>query len=200
MKNHKLFKTHAISATFIVGVAINMLSCNMGQDDSKKLAEKQNKENLESRLEEKDAQFLVDLAEINMEEIQLGQLAQSKSTNKEVKDMGKMMEDEHTKALNELKEIASKKGIIIPASPTEEVKNSYEKLSKKDETQFNEDYCDKMVKGHKDAIDKVEKAATGSTDQEIKTWANSALSDLKKNLDHAMTCQGNVKSESSFAK
>lgn len=199
MKKLTFLKIQVSFVTLITAISLS-LSCTRQKDDSKDIAEESNKEKLESRAEEKDAQLLVDVAEINIEEIQLGQLAQSKSTKKEVKDLGKMMEDEHTKSLNELKELASKKGVTIPTTPTKEVKDAYDKLSNKKEGEFNEEYCEMMVKGHKDAIDKVEKAATESSDNDIKAWAAEALPTLKKHLDHAMTCQGNVQYESGIGK
>lgn len=200
MKHSEIFKSSIPFAIFLTVVALYLASCTTQTEDSKKIAENRNKEALETRAEEKDAQFLVEVAEINLEEIQLGQLAQSKSTKKEVKDLAKMMEDGHSKSLDQLKELASRKGIIIPTTSTKDVKEAYDKLSNKGEGDFNEDYCDMMVKGQKEAIDKVEKAATESADEEIKAWAANALPDLKKHLDHAMTCQGNIKSESGIGK
>lgn len=196
MKNSSFFKE--LTGIIALSAGLFLFSCQM--EDSKKTAEEKNKEVTDTRAENKDAQFLVDVAEINIEEIQLGQLAQSKSTKKEVKDLGKMMEDEHTKALNEIKELATKKGISIPTTATSDVQDAYNKLSDKKETEFNEEYCDMMVKGHKDAIDKVEKAATESKDEEIKAWAMETLPTLKKHLDHAMTCQGSIKYESGIGK
>jgi putative membrane protein len=200
MENSILLKKQVSATTIILAIALSAPSCMQQQEDTKETAEEINKETMDTRAENKDARFLVDVAEINIEEIQLGRLAQAKSTKKEVKDLGKMMEDEHTKSLNELKELASKKGISIPTAPTEEVKDEYEKLSNKKESEFNEEYCEKMVKGHKDAIDKVEKVATESNDNDIKAWAAETLPTLKKHLDHAMTCQGNIQNESRIGK
>ena len=45
------------------------------------------------------SKILVNAAEINLEEIQLGQLAQKYSLNADVKSLGKMMETEHAKKL-----------------------------------------------------------------------------------------------------
>lgn len=184
----------------LVMVAVSCTNTTETKEDTKETAQEINKENMQTSAEEKDAKFLVEVAEINLEEIQLGQLAQSKSSKKEVKDLGKMMEEEHTKSLNQLKEIASKKGVVIPTSATSDTEEKYNKLSNKKETEFNEEYCEMMVKGHKDAIDKVEKVATESTDEELKSWAAEALPNLKKHLDHAMTCQGNGKFESGLGK
>ena len=54
---------------------------------------------------------------------------------------------------------------------------------------FDKEYCDMMVKGHKDAIDKFEKAINDASDPDIKAWASSMLPALRIHLDHSLTCQ-----------
>lgn len=199
MKTFQFLEIKLAGAGLLLSCAVWISSCQQ-KTDTEKTAEKINREKFETRAEEKDAQLLVDLAVINMEEIQLGKLAQSKSTVKEVKDLGKMMEEEHMKSLNELKAIAGKKGVTIPTDPTAQMQEKFEKMGKKQESEFNEEFCDMMVKDHKDAIDKVEKAATESQDNDIKAWASETLPGLKKHLDHAMSCQGDRKMEGSLSK
>jgi putative membrane protein len=99
-----------------------------------------------------DAQFLSRAAEINLEEIHLGQLAQKKSTMVDVQELGKMMEKEHKKSLNELTTLANKKGIVLPKTLTAEANEKYKELSDKTDKKFNEEYCELMVKGHTQAI------------------------------------------------
>jgi len=99
------------------------------------------------------------------------------------------MENDHTKSLNELKVLASKKGITIPTSLTEDGKEEYNKLNDKKESDFNEDYCDIMEKDHKNAINKFERASKNAEDSEIKAWATATLPKLRAHLDHANVCQ-----------
>lgn len=172
---------------------------NRNEKDPKEVAENQNDEMLETRKAEKDAQFLVEAAEINLEEIQLGQLAQTKSTDAEVKKIGQMMVTDHTKALNEVKALAAKKGIQIPTTLTEDGQEAYKRLSDKKERYFNEDYCDVMVRGHKKAINKFEEAAKDATDSEIRTWASSMLPGLRTHLEHADICQSKDKDDKKVA-
>lgn len=205
MKTQENLKKVIVNVTVMLAVVLAIPSCdNAGRDgsnqqgtnandnarieDPKDRAEEQNDENMEGRKAEKDAQFLVEAAEINLEEIHLGQLAQTKSTDGQVKKLGKMMENDHTRSLNELKALASKKGIAIPTTLTEDGKDAYNKLNDRKEDKFNEDYCDMMVKGHKDAIDKFEKASENAEDADIKAWAISSLPKLRAHLDHLNTC------------
>jgi len=193
MKKNKNLKTVLFNAFIIIAVAFSAASCsNSKPEDPKDVAEDQNEEKFSGNKED-DAQFLVNAAEINLMEIQLGQLASSNAMMSEVKEMGKMMVTDHTKAMSELKELAAKKAITIPEALTEDGQKEYNKMTEKTGKDFDKDYCDKMVDGHKDAIDKFEKAANNATDAEIKQWASSTLPTLRTHLDHAIMCQESVK-------
>ncbi len=187
MKNTHLVRK-AIIKTVLMAIVFGTLSCNTDQttDDSKEIAEEHNEAKFKNT---KDAQFLVNAAEINMEETLLGQLAQQNSIMTDVKEFGKMMEKAHRKSLAQLSELASKKLITIPTSPTDKAKEDYKKLSEKSGINFDKDYCDRMVSAHKDAISKFEKASTESNDADIREWATTTLPDLRKHLDYALNCQ-----------
>jgi putative membrane protein len=163
------------------------------ESKTEEVAKDQNDAKFNDNDDEKNAKFLVKAAEINLEEIALGKLAQEKSTNADVKELGKMMEKAHTKAFEDLKGLASKKGISIPTENTEDIKNAWTKLNDKtDQKDFNKAYTDKMVSGHKDAVDLFEKQSTESSDADIRAWATSMLPELRKHLDHAVTVQNKV--------
>ena len=157
------------------------------------MAEEHNEAKFNDNKTENDAQFLVNAAEINLMEIQLGNLAAEKGTMTEIKDLGKMITDTHSKSLDELKGLAAKKSVTIPASLTDEGQNVYKKLNDESGKDFDKDFCDMMVSRHKEAIDKFEKAADKSSDTDIKNWANATLPALRKHLDMAITCQDNYK-------
>lgn len=195
MKKTKHWSKLLLDAGVVTAFIFATSSCNNSQkpEDSKEVAEEHNEAKMDNKSDEKDAQFLVEAAEINMNEIQLGQLAQQKSMMSDVKDLGKMMEDEHTKVMNELKDLAGKKSISIPTSLTDETQKDYNKLADKKAKDFDKDYCDAMVDGHKDAISKFEKASTDATDPDIKAWAAATLPALRTHLDHAITCQEKCK-------
>ena len=171
---------------FIVPFSVLVFSCDNNQKpaDTKDLAQEENKEKFETMDQERDAKFLVKVAEINLEEIELGKLAQESATQKEVKDLGKMMETAHQKAQGELSVLAGKKNISIPASTTDKGKEAYKKLTAKSGKDFDKEYSDMMVKGHKDAIDLFEKAKS-SNDPDISAFAMKMLPELNMHLEHS---------------
>jgi putative membrane protein len=195
MEHFKKFKHSAINTLFIYVMLLTLIitstpSCSDNKSEGTKGATENNNTN-DQDVEKKDKQFLVDAAEINLEEIKLGQLAQQNSTTPNVKELGKMMETEHIKCLNDLKVLAEKKSIIIPTSITEEGEEAYEKLIGISGAEFDKKYCAMMVDGHKNAISAFEKATTDSNDPDIRAWASETLPSLRKHLDHALNCQKN---------
>jgi putative membrane protein len=184
-------------ATLLV-LGLAFASCNSNnnnneqQKDTKEIAEEKNEAKFDNAKEE-DAKFLVTAAEINLEEIQLGDLAQKNSKNASVIALGKMMSTDHTKALNDLQALASKKQITIPASLTEDGQDAYKKLVDKKEDDFNKEYCDMMVKGHKKAIEKFETASKDAADPDIRAMATSMLPSLRMHLEHSQMCQDKLK-------
>ena len=176
------------SAMFALAVLF-MSACNNNKpEDTKEVAEEHNDAKFDNAKED-DAKFLVSAAEINLEEIQLGQLAQTRGTTTHVKELGKMMETEHTKALADLQNLAAKKQIIIPISLTENGMDANKKLLETKGSKFDKEYADMMVSGHKNAIDIFQKAADEALDPDIRNWATTMLPVLRIHLDHSNNCQ-----------
>src|SRR5580704_6327668 len=61
-----------------------------------------------------DSHFAKEAAQGGMAEVKLGQLAQEKGSSDSVKGFGKRMVDDHSKAGDKLKEVASRENITLP--------------------------------------------------------------------------------------
>ncbi|HTH55928.1 MAG TPA: DUF4142 domain-containing protein [Cyclobacteriaceae bacterium] len=178
-----------LQSAFIVMTLFLTSSCrNNKQEDTKEVAEDHNDAKFDKK-NERDAQFLVNAAEINLQEIRLGRLAEQNGKTQRVKDLAKMMVDAHTKSQEDLSALASKKTITLPTSATDNGNEAYKKLGDKSANDFDETYSDMMVRDHKDAINLFEKASTDCSDADIKGWATSSIPTLRRHLDHAMVCQ-----------
>lgn len=190
MKKISYFRKALLLVTFGSSVLL-IASCgyNQKRDDTRDVAEEQNKERFDDKRQRDDAQFLVNAAEINLKQIQLGQLAQQKGVTTHVKELGKMMEDAHTKSQRDLTALAQRKSITIPNSTTNDARDAYEDLNKKSGTDFDKAYAEKMVNHHEDAIDKFEKAADDSSDPDIRNWATASLRDMRQHLNHSIECK-----------
>ncbi len=190
MKNITPYKSSLLQVTLVAAILFSLSSCNNQKtENTQAVAEESNKAKFDSTAKENDAEFLVKAAEINLEEIQLGQLAQQKSKRADIKELGKMMEVQHSQCFIDLTALAHKESITIPTAPNNNVENDYKKLSNKSGTDFDTTYCNMMVNGHKKAIAMFEKESTESNNADIKQWASETLPNLGIHLDHAIACQ-----------
>ena len=188
-------KNSLLLFSFLLVAFLGFISCNnttQNKKDSEEVAEDMNKPASDAT-KESDERFLVRAAEINLEEVKLGQLAQQKAVNEDVKSLAKMMTDGHGKAMTDLSTLAASKSIAVPAVPTNDVQDVYQRLSEKTGNDFDKEYCDRVVKGHKDAISLYENATTGNNDPDVKAWANKILPDLRAHLQHAEMCEQKLK-------
>src|SRR6185503_6216295 len=81
-----------------------------------------------SKLSSSDSAFIKEAAQGGMLEVELGKAAQDKASNDKVKDFGKRMEQDHSKANDELKKIASDKGVQLSSDLDKKHKSTVDKL------------------------------------------------------------------------
>ena len=148
-----------------------------------------NEATIEDSDKQNDAQFIVKAAEISLMEIKLGKLAQQIGSSKTIRDLGKMMETEHTKSLVEVTELAKTKMITIPTTPSFDAEDAYKTLNTKSSTDFDKAYSDMMVNGHQEAIALFEKTCNDSDDTDIRDWTTKTLPILKMHLTNAQMAQ-----------
>lgn len=181
-------KRYIIGCIYASVIAIGLIACKDNTvEDAKKIAEEHNEAKFDED-KEYDAKFLVQASAISREEIQLGQLAQSKALTPEVKRLARMMTEDHSVSLNEVESMASRKMITLPSALGNDQVKTYNKLVETLQNDFDEEYCELMVAGHKEAIQIFETAAEKSTDMEIREWSMKTLPTLRMHLDHSMNC------------
>lgn len=138
---------------------------------------------------QKDTAFVTAAADAGMLEVQLGKLAATQGSSAEVKKFGESMISDHTKANEELKTLAGKKGIKIPGSLSAKSQKKYDDLSKKTGTDFDKAYADLMVKDHQEVISKFKQESQAGNDAELKAWAQGKVSTLEHHLMMAKNMQ-----------
>ena len=122
-----------------------------------------------------DNTFYKHAAEAGMAEVELGDLAQQKSSNPKVKDFGAMMVKDHTAANDKLKSIAAAKGISLPSSPSVGQMATKAKLEVLSGDTFDKSYIKGMIKDHKEAIQEFKKEAASGADADAKAFAAATL-------------------------
>src|SRR5882672_514887 len=87
-------------------------------------------------------------AQGGLTEVELGRLAVQRGSNPAVKSFGQRMIEDHSRANDELKAIATKKSITLPPDMNSDQKATMDKLSKLSGADFDKEYMSDMVKDH----------------------------------------------------
>ena len=144
-------------------------------------------------LAEKDAQFLSDVAASNMAEIKMGQLAQQKGNSQDVKDLGKMLETDHSAVLGEIRNFSSQHSVTLPGEEKPEAKDMHNTLNGKTGKEFDKDWCGHMIDMHQKGIAKFESMQNDAANADLKTWIANTLPKLRTHLDKLKECQAKLK-------
>jgi putative membrane protein len=109
-----------------------------------------------------------------------------------VKDFGKRMETDHSKANDELKSVAEREHLQLPSEANNADQAAYDRLSKLQGTAFDKAYARAMVRDHEKDVAAFEKEASSGTNQQIKDFAQRTLPTLKEHLKQAKEMEKTV--------
>lgn len=96
--------------------------------------------------------FLKDAIQGDLAEIRIGELAQQKGTNEEVKKFGEKLATDHGANLETAKSVAQSIGMEPPTAPGASENATYDRLSKLSGAQFDRQFAERMVRAHKKDI------------------------------------------------
>lgn len=136
----------------------------------------------EGNLNPADSVFVRKAAEGGMAEVKLGQLAKDKGTNQSVKSFGDRMVKDHSKANDELKGLASKKGVTLRDSMNAKDKALYDRLSRLSGDAFDKAYMRAMVEDHQDDVSEFRRESQSAADPDIRQFTAKTLPTLEEHL------------------
>jgi len=133
-----------------------------------------------SSLSVKDKTFMRKAAKGGMMEVAMGKLAAQNAQSDDVKSFGKRMVTDHSKANDELKSIAAKKGVKVPSKEPSEKWTS------------DKAYMDMMVKDHEKDLAEFQEEANSGTDPDVKKFAEDTAKMVQEHLDLAKETQSKL--------
>jgi putative membrane protein len=145
-----------------------------------------------SSLSPADQKFAREAAQGGMAEVELGKLAVQNASSDDVKRFGQRMIDDHTKANDKLKEVASKEGITLPTSLDAKDQAIKTRLSKLSGDQFDKAYIKDMVRDHKKDVAAFQNESSTGSDPAIKAFASETLPTVQDHLKQAETIEPKV--------
>jgi putative membrane protein len=136
----------------------------------------------QSTLSENDRSFIAIAAQGGMAEIKLSELVNSRAECDEIKQFGQHMVQDHGQASQELKQLASQKGVMPQAQLDARHQNLYGRLSNLSGENFDCAYISVMVEDHQQVIAAFERETKQGQDQDLKDWASKTLPTLREHL------------------
>jgi putative membrane protein len=143
-------------------------------------------------LKSADARFAMKAAQGGMAEVQLGKLAAQKGSSADVKAFGQQMVDDHSKANDQLKTVASQENMTLPNSLDSKDQALYTKLQNLSGPDFDKTYVKAMVKDHEEDVKEFQKEADKGKDSGIKSFASQTLPVLQQHLSKIQSIQSNM--------
>ena len=140
-----------------------------------------------------DKDFAVLAAQGGMAEVALGNLAQQQGLSSKVKDFGKKLADEHSKANDELTQIASREGITLPSGMDTKQQQTVERFSKLSGAQFDREFLKDAVNDYTEDIEEFKKEVSQGTDPALRDFASKHVSVLHDHLEMALNAQKSAK-------
>ena len=148
-----------------------------------------------NRMAAADNTFATKAAEGGMAEVQLGKLAQTNASSSDVKSFGDRMVTDHTKAADELMNLAGKRGITLPSTPNAKQQAEYNRLAKLHGADFDREYMKLMISDHRTDVNEFKREADHGSDPDMKAYAAKTLPVLQEHLQLAESTDAKVKNE-----
>jgi putative membrane protein len=143
-------------------------------------------------LSDQDQQFATMAAQANVGEVQLGKLAERSGSSDAVKQFGKLMVKDHSRAQDNLRSWASSSNFMLPGELGPEampLKNALSAISGK---QFDRAYIQEMLQGHKKVIAAFEAEIEHGQDASLKQYASSVLPVIQDHIRIAEDIAGKM--------
>jgi putative membrane protein len=143
-------------------------------------------------LDQQDADFAKDAAIGGRFEVDMGKTAESKGQNQAVKDFGKHMVDEHSKANDKLTAVAKDLKLTLPSALDQKHKDTVDRLSKLSGAQFDREYIAEMVKDHQEDASQFQKQISAGKNAQLKSFASDTLPMIQQHLKMAQDTQSKL--------
>jgi putative membrane protein len=132
-----------------------------------------------------DAAFITAATQGGLAEIAEAQIAQKNSRSPAIQNFAQTMITDHTQANNQLAQIAAKKGVTPPASPSDAQTQEATALSAEHGPKFNRDYIADQIADHKEVLAAFQQEATSGTDPDLKAFAEQTEPTIQHHIEMA---------------
>jgi putative membrane protein len=136
--------------------------------------------------------FLQKAAEGQQAEITLGQLASERAGDQQVKQFGAQMIEDHRKASAEIRQLASREGVVLSTELTGKHKDKQEQFSRLSGREFDKAYIGYMLRDHRKDVKEFERNVKAIKNPQVQQWAEGTLPLLKQHLHQAQQIASSI--------
>lgn len=129
-----------------------------------------------------DSDFLTKAASGDMMEVELGRYVAEHGVTPEAKQFGQKMVTDHTKSTAELKALAARKNITLPATLGDDKRDLVQDVTEKKGVDLDKEYLKQMLKDHQEDVEEYTEASVKASDPNIKAFATKNVPILKEHL------------------
>jgi putative membrane protein len=145
-----------------------------------------------------DMTFMTKAAQGGMMEVQLAQMAQQKAASDDVKAYARKLEEDHSKANEQLKKIAQERNVQLP-SDIGQHQQQVAKFQNLSGQEFDRAFMKMQVQHHKKDIGEFKKYQTRSMDTDLKEFAAAQMPVLQQHYEQAQQLAANTGTRSRTA-
>lgn len=145
-----------------------------------------------NRMNAVDRRFLMKAAEGNVAEVMVGKLALQKSKTGSVRQVAQMLVKEHSQANNELKQLASQKGVNLPNKPSPRHRALYNRLSRMSGAKFEKMFLSGQIKDHLNTITLFQSEIRQGTNGDTREYALKYLPNIQNHTVHIVRAANQI--------
>lgn len=137
-------------------------------------------------LSSQDSKFMMTAAQGGMAEVEMARVALERGSSDAVKQYAQKMIDDHTANNQELMQLASAKGVTLPAGPDAKHRAMMQKMSRLSGAEFDHQYVmNSGVKDHEKMLKLLQDEARKGRDAEVKAFASKTIPAVEMHLKMA---------------
>lgn len=129
--------------------------------------------------------FIMNAARDGIFHVEAGKLAVQRASSEGVKKFGQHAIEHHTQINDELAQLASKKGVILPKKMSKREQEALDKVAKLSGPDFDKAYLEMEIKDHSKDLSAFQKEAKDGKDPDVKAWAAKTVAAIEEHLKMA---------------
>jgi putative membrane protein len=142
-----------------------------------------------------DKKLMVEMAQANLAEIEAAHIAQSKTQNDQVRNFAQQMIDDHTRALQDLQQLAQAKGVTLPTEADSKHKKMGQKMRAMSGASFDRRYMAQSgVSDHKKTDSLLRRVQSRASDPDLKALAARLQPVVEQHLNSVQQLQTAMRS------